>query len=136
MIAVVRRVGFYSELDPAKPDLYQGSIRDAMGAEPYSDESELIGYLERGIELLDIMEACQDVISQDQYIEGCSSVLSDGSWIWRLDLPYYLKRYHLRLDPEFVEHVRAGKYEVPVLPQDELVSLAQEVVFNVLGMRH
>jgi hypothetical protein len=135
MIVVVSRVGFYAELEPSKPGLYHGSICDAIADEPYPDESELISYLERGIPLIDIMEAGQDVISRDGYIAGCSSVLSDGAWIWRLDLPYYLRRYHLRLDPEFVEHVQGAQYEVPVLSQGEVISLAREVVFNVLGMR-
>lgn len=132
---MVSRVGFYAELGPGKPGLYHGSIRDAIADEPCSDELELISYLEQGVPLIDIMEAGQDVVSHDGYIAGCSSVLSDGEWIWRLDLPYYLSRYHLRLDPEFLEHVRGVKYEVPVLSQDETISLAREVVFNVLGMR-
>jgi hypothetical protein len=134
MIVVVSRVGFYAELEPGKPDLYHGSIRDAIADQPSPDEQELISYLERGIPLIDIMEAGQDVISGDGYIAGCSSLLSDGTWIWRLDLPYYLSRYHLRLDSEFVEHVRSTHYEAPSLSQTEVISLAREVVFNVLGM--
>ncbi|MER5642414.1 hypothetical protein ABT095_36435 [Kitasatospora sp. NPDC002227] len=132
----VSRVGFYAELEPDRPGLYSGSIHDAISDEPYPDEADLVGYLGRGISLVDIMESGPDVISNDEYIAGCSSVMSDGSWIWRLDLPYYLSRYHLRLDPEFVAHVRASKYEIPVLSQEEVIPLAREVVFNVLGMRH
>lgn len=132
----ISHVGFYRELGPGRPGLYHGSIYDAISEEPILDELKLIDYLHQGVPLIDIMEAGQDVISHDKYIAGCSSILSDGSWIWRLDLPYYLGRYHLHLDSKFLEHVKGMQYRVPVLAKGQISSLAQNVAFNVLGMSH
>jgi hypothetical protein len=131
---MVLRVGFYIELNPDNPGIFKGSIRDAVGDLPGDNEEDLIAYLENGIRLVDIMEAEPDVIAGDQYISGSSSVLTDGEWIWRADLTYYLRRYHLHLDEEFLNHARGRSYKVQSVPKERVVAIAREVAGQVLGM--
>lgn len=35
--------------------------------------------------------------------------MSDGYWVWRADLAYYVERYRVALDPVFIADVRAGR---------------------------
>ena len=135
MIGLVRPVGFYSELDERNPSLYVGSIADAIRDSASANEAEIVRYLESGITLIDIMEAGKDVISGDEYVTGCSSVLTDGTWIWRLDLPYYVNRYHLSLDSDFLDHLAKLGYVMPQLEREQVIPIARDVIFNVLGMR-
>ena len=109
---MTKMVGFYTELDPHDA-LYTGSILDAFRNVPADNEEQVVAYLEAGVALIDIMEACHDVITGDRYIVGCSSVFTDGLWIWRKDLPYYVRRYHLELDAEFLNQAAGNGYLVP-----------------------
>jgi hypothetical protein len=33
--------------------------------------------------------------------------MSDGDWVWRQDLAYFVERYRIRLPEEFLRHVRS-----------------------------
>lgn len=109
-------LGFYDEFEdlPGQPS---GSIRDAMQPVGEPDEAELVAYLDSGHVLIDVMEAGSDVItgSPHRHSSGCSSLLTDGAWIWRLDFPHYLETYHVRLPDEFTHRVRKLNYRMPAL---------------------
>jgi hypothetical protein len=130
---MIQLVGFYAELGPENV-IYVGSILDAVRSDPADDEARIVTYLEGGLPLLDIMEKGRDVISGDRYIDGCSSILTDGTWIWRLDLPYYAKRYHLELDAAFLEHVRAADYTIPEIPPARAREISSFTTAEVLHM--
>jgi hypothetical protein len=111
VVSGVRLIGFFAELNPNRSDLSCGSIFEAIQDSKQDDERELIDYLRDGAPLIDIMESVLDAISGDGYVTGGSSILTDGVWIWREDLPYYVEHYHIRLTEEFVRHVRALAYK-------------------------
>ncbi|MDT7725937.1 MAG: hypothetical protein QOI21_2513 [Actinomycetota bacterium] len=133
-LVVILRVGFFAELKAEASPYFEGSIYDAVGAAPGQNERELIAYLEGGVRLIDIMEAESDVISGNGYISGSSSILTDGKWVWRADLAYYVQNYHLRLDNEFTRHVSELSYAVPTVSRENAISIAIDVAANVLGM--
>lgn len=132
---MVKLLGFYSELDAGNPMVYADSMKAALGESPSLHEEEISSYLENGIVLIDMMEACLDVMSEDRYIPGGSSVLTDGEWVWRLDLPHYVRRYHLRLDSAFIDHVSGLDFVIPKLSKTEIISVARYVAFEVLRMK-
>lgn len=50
--------------------------------------------------------------------------LSDGVWVWPQGLAHYIEKHQVTLPPEFIEHVKAGGYEVKCpLTIDDLQSL-------------
>jgi hypothetical protein len=51
------------------------------------------------------------------------SLLTDGTWLWRDDLAYYVDRYHLALPADFVARVRELGYSPPEVPQSRLVEI-------------
>jgi hypothetical protein len=128
-------LGFYSELFPRRLDITQGSIRDAISPRPFDHELEIISYLGNGIPLVDIMEATIDVVAGNEYIAGGSSIVTDGVWIWRLDLPYYVGRYHLKLSDEFMSHANQMEFNVPSFDIEYIIDMAQSVTVDILNMR-
>ncbi|MEU1536478.1 hypothetical protein [Streptomyces fagopyri] len=109
-------LGFYEELDnrSGQPN---GSIRDAVRPVGEPDEADLVTYLDAGYVLIDVMEGGHDVItgSAHRHSQGCSSLVTDGAWLWRQDFPHYLETHHASLPVTFLEHVRSLNYQMPTI---------------------
>jgi hypothetical protein len=108
--------GFYDELDD-RPGQPSGSIRDAVRSVGEPDEAHLVAYLDVGHVLIDVMEAGHDVItgSPHRHSPGCSSLVTDGTWLWRQDFPHYLETHHVSLPGAFLEHVRSLNHQMPTI---------------------
>src|SRR4051812_12044262 len=63
------------------------------------------------------MEAGHDVItgSAHRHSPGCSSLVTDGTWLWRQDFPHYVETHHVSLPGAFIEHVRSLNYRMPTI---------------------
>ncbi|MFD8258642.1 hypothetical protein ACFV19_06750 [Streptomyces griseoluteus] len=109
-------LGFYDELDTA-PGQLNGSIHGAVQPVGEPDEAGLVAYLDAGHVLMDVMEAGHDVItgSAHRHSAGCSSLLTDGTWLWRQDFPHYVETHHVSLPGAFIEHVRSLNYRMPTI---------------------
>ncbi|MFI2664198.1 MULTISPECIES: hypothetical protein [Micromonospora] len=130
----MRTLGFFRELEPHRVDLFKCSIADAVRGVSGRHDDEIVGYLDSGIPLIDIMETTTDVLGGDARISGGSSILTDGTWVWRQDLSYYVKNYHLELDRDFVEHAMKMKFAIPEPDHSSLLALADSVLREVLDM--
>ncbi len=116
--AVTKLVGFYKELGGRS---YLGalpSISDAMEEAPAPDEEQILTYLESCPEIFSTQGAELDVISNDERIAGAGSLITDGMWVWPIDLIHYLRRYHLALPGDFLEHVRENNYQAPEVSKE------------------
>lgn len=72
------------------------------------------------------MSAGPDVLDPDgPDLPGIGSMYTDGTWIWREDLRYYLATYHVALPDDFVKHIRALDYTAPAVPESRLVDIAR-----------
>ncbi|MFD5146252.1 hypothetical protein [Streptomyces sp. NPDC058401] len=109
-------LGFYDELDD-RSGQPSGSIRDAVGSVGEPDEADVVAYLDAGHVLIDVMEAGHDVItgSTHRHSQGCSSLVTDGTWLWRQDFPHYLEAHHVALPGMFLEHVRSLNCQMPTI---------------------
>ncbi|MET7654508.1 hypothetical protein [Streptomyces sp. NPDC005486] len=109
-------LGFYDELDD-RSGQPNGSIRDAVQPAGEPDEMDLVAYLDAGHVLIDVMEGGPDVITgtAHRHSPGCSSLLTDGSWLWRQDFPHYVETHHVSLPAAFVAHVRSLKHRMPAI---------------------
>ncbi|MET7488525.1 hypothetical protein [Streptomyces sp. NPDC005538] len=114
--AVLGLLGFYDELD-SRPDQPNGSIREAVRPVGEPDETDLVAYLDAGHILIHVMEAGPDAItgSAHRHSPGCSSLVTDGTWLWRQDFPHYVEAHHVSLPEAFVEHVRGLDYRMPTI---------------------
>ncbi|MYR63665.1 hypothetical protein GTY54_48200 [Streptomyces sp. SID625] len=109
-------LGFYDELDTRSAQL-NGSIHDAVRSVGEPDEADLVAYLDAGHVLIDVMEAGHDVITggTHRHSPECSSLVTDGTWLWRQDFPHYLETHHVALPQTFLEHVRSLNYRIPTI---------------------
>ncbi|MFI0262541.1 hypothetical protein ACH4OW_26280 [Streptomyces sp. NPDC017056] len=125
---MIRRVGFFAEgNEDGDPAVYSASLTLAMEGPPAPDEDRILSYLEDGEEIFSTMGAERDAISRDEWIGGAGSLLTDGEWVWPVDLVYYLSRYHIALPADFLDHVRKSGYQAPRVPDDRSREIMAEL---------
>ncbi|WP_432174464.1 hypothetical protein [Streptomyces sp. Tue6028] len=123
---MIRPVGFFSELDPGWGLPHGGFMRDAMNPAGEPDEAKIVSYLRSGAAIWSETSAGPDVLDPEAPgLCGIGSLYTDGTWLWREDLPYYLGTYHLSLPAEFVAHVRAAHHQVPEVPETRLMEILE-----------
>ncbi|OWA09301.1 hypothetical protein B9W62_16265 [Streptomyces sp. CS113] len=124
MARTVRAVGFFDELSPGWGFPTDGAIKDAVRSSANADEHRLVEYLRQGAGIWSEMGAQADVLDAEAptLVSG-GSLLTDGAWIWRDDLAYYVVRYHLALPGDFVAHVGEAGYSPPEVPESRLVEI-------------
>ena len=104
-------VGFYRELAHGFPSA--PSLREVIADLPLQNEAEIVAYLRNGAVLSLTMGPEQDVLSPEPKLISPSHVLTDGLWIWPLDLAYYVEHYHARLPEEFIDRMRSLHWAPP-----------------------
>ncbi|MGC0415116.1 hypothetical protein [Embleya sp. AB8] len=121
-------LGLYDELWKPGAGKSMGSILDARGDDPLVDEAKILAYLEAGTSLFDFMAFKRDVFGGEENIPGAGSPMTDGEWIWKRDLLYYLPVYHVLLNPDFLDHVRAIDYRMPEISDERIDELSPIVL--------
>ncbi|MET9926245.1 MULTISPECIES: hypothetical protein [unclassified Streptomyces] len=119
--------GFFQELWPKSFGEPVGSVREYVETIPYPDSKEVTAYLLAGHELFSVMGSSADVMGSERTILGGDSIFSDGEWIWRGDLWFYLRTYHVRLPAEFLAHARNNNYVMPAEDEAQLTMLAKSI---------
>ncbi|WP_433293970.1 hypothetical protein ACQP2F_31920 [Actinoplanes sp. CA-030573] len=101
------------------------SIADHVGAEPLEDAERVTAYLDSGYLLIDMMDVERDVLDPAQEILGGSSIMTDGEWLWRQDLSYYVRRHHVALPAELLARIRERHYTMPAVEEKRLIALTE-----------
>lgn len=124
---MIRPVGFFTELSPGWGLPEDGSIKDAVRSSGEPDERRILGYLRSGTEIWSEMSAGPDVLAPEApNMTGIGSLITDGTWLWRDDLPYYIARYHVSLPDRFLERIRSLNYVAPTVPENRLIEISTE----------
>ena len=103
-------IGFYWELDHG--DSGGPGLEASCQAEAGSDDEALARYLESGVVLYRVNEPTRDMIDLETELPP-PHTLTDGLYMWPADLPYYLRRYHVRLPRAFVLRAKDHGWRVP-----------------------
>lgn len=104
------------------------SIRDDLASVPQPFEERIVSYLEAGHRLIYRMGPPLKDVIQGEEITGDGHVLSDGTWVWRDDLAYYVKMYHVRIPKNAVVHMEANNWLPPTFDVVEAIQLETEVL--------
>jgi hypothetical protein len=123
---ILRPVGFFEELGVSAH--YTGKMREVIQGVAAPNEQMIVDYLNSGYVLLDAPETAVDVITGKTRIIGASSLVSDGTWVWRTDLSHYLANYHLSFPADFTEHLIRCGYSIPMLSESDLATIGSESV--------
>ncbi|WP_280443868.1 hypothetical protein [Nocardia brasiliensis] len=108
----LKPVGIYREMYKRGHDDLP-SIHESRTDDQPADRDRILEYLRKAPEVFDVMEAVPNLITGEGWIQGGSSLHSDGVWIWRTDSIEYLTARPLALPDEFVQRVRANDYVPP-----------------------
>ncbi|WP_431894784.1 hypothetical protein [Micromonospora haikouensis] len=128
----MRTVGFFRELGPDPVEVYAESIHAHLTPDPLPDTGRVTNYLRNGHGLIDVMGAELDVLGSGRHLVGGASVMTDGEWIWRDDLRFYVDTYPVRLSGDFLASIRASDYHVPDLRIEDLRAAGRKAM-RILG---
>jgi hypothetical protein len=109
-----------------RPDSSPGaaaSVVDHIAAEPLEDADLVTQYLDSGYVLIDMMDVERDVLDPEQEILSGSSIMTEGEWLWRQDLSYYVRRHHVALPLDLLTTIRERRYTVPPVDEERLIAL-------------
>ncbi|MFJ1750930.1 hypothetical protein ACIOJD_32530 [Streptomyces sp. NPDC088116] len=121
--AKLKLIGFYREMYSVSWGSPVPSVES--GVEKYSVRN-LVGYLESGYPVFDVMELTTDVIGGAFSVPGGSSLLTDGEYVWPVDLASYVEKYHIALPQDFLETVRRHDFRIPSVGQETLLDISVE----------
>ncbi|KUN89642.1 hypothetical protein AQJ66_04185 [Streptomyces bungoensis] len=124
---MIKRAGFYREIGGRATTADDApSLRDAVQDSGPWDEDRVLAYLGSALEIYTTMGAERDVLTGEEWIAGSGSLMTDGTWLWPVDLTHYVRRHHAALPREFLDHIRANNYTVPVVTDEQARRIFQE----------
>ncbi|MGA5124072.1 hypothetical protein ACPCAG_12245 [Streptomyces pseudogriseolus] len=119
-------IGFFRQLTNGNADVHKNDIPPPGSGMNYP-RVEVSQYLRFGYPVLDVMELTTDMIGDSFRVPGGSSVLTDGSHVWRLDLASYVQYHCIHLPQEFLDFIRDHRYRIPTVKQETLVEISVAV---------
>ena len=117
----LKLVGFYIELNYGISD--KKSIFNSICNDEIENKGKIIGYLKNGNLFIACPGIIKDVIRKENGIIGSQSIVTDGTWAWPDELPYYVGTYNIDLPKDFKNHMQINNWIVPVLNENELIKL-------------
>ena len=84
------------------------------------EKRKIRGYLQSGTVLQAFAGRAPDMFDPDRGNVVPANTLTDGTWVWQDGIVYYLDKYDLAPEPEFLEHIVAAGYQCPEVPQSRL----------------
>ncbi len=88
------------------------SVFDFIQTTPAKYEERIIGYLSSGIVIAACGGVIVDVINPDNGFAGCPDLKTDGVWAWSGELEYYVRKYHLKLNDDFIQTMIANNWSI------------------------
>ena len=106
----LKNVGFFSDL----PHGSSSEVTLASAVQSHAEEYEqaLVDYLHQGLTLIACPGVAVDILAGGSEMSDAPHIVTDGTWAWPGDLPYYVQRYHVRLPMDFVAHAQRSGWTV------------------------
>ncbi|MCZ7374902.1 hypothetical protein [Micromonospora sp. WMMC250] len=122
----LKSAGMFREFGPVRSAEPQESIFDSVAAEELPDVTQVVAYLNSGHVLIDVMDVADDAFDPAQQVMNGSTVMTDGDWLWRKDLAYYVRRHRVALPEDFLALIRERDYAVPSRGVPELTACSRQ----------
>lgn len=121
-------IGLFKELEP-KTKSKLPSIFDASYKLHPEVAQKISNYLKNGTVVIDVIGFSSDPFhkfSSDRYaIQTYDSIASDGRWIWRMDLAYYVEKYRVQIEEDVIKHILYSP--LPLIPESTILSQIEEI---------
>lgn len=95
-------LGFFAENGLSMAN--NGSINQFIVSKVDYDKEKIVNYLQNGKKESICPKNAYDIIS-GKMIATFFYVLTDGEYVWKSDLPYYVDKYNIELPKNFIEKV-------------------------------
>ena len=119
----LRRLGFEPD---CCVDLSAETLAGARTEGSAENEERLVEYLRQGCVLAAGAGLAEDDLLDPNVRRVTSQdLLTDGHWLWDAALPYYVAKYHVRLQEEFVRDAEARGFIPPDLTHVQLVEISE-----------
>jgi hypothetical protein len=116
-------------LDESKSRKSQADfLRQLLNNEPYPDENKIISYLQTGKLLFFRPFELTDCLDKNRKIIGDCSIYTDGIWLWKRYLSYFVRVHYVKLPDDFIAHMSLNKWKVPFISSEHEKSLVAETV--------
>ena len=117
----LKKIGFFKELDHGLGD--GESLKDNILDRPQAYEDKIINYLKNGIIYCNSPGLIMDALDENDKVIGNLNILTDVEWLWTSDLSYYVEQYHVKVNEDFVEHMKKSNWTMINLEEINLVQL-------------
>lgn len=117
----LKRVGFFRELRYG--DEHGMSLKEAVCNISSKNEDKIVEYLNNGMVLCVTAGLVPDILDESKGIIGNLKIITDGEWAWPSDLSYYVKAYHVKLDVDFIKHIKKNDWIMPQQKDIDLLKL-------------
>ncbi|MEV5803307.1 hypothetical protein [Streptomyces collinus] len=124
---VVRERRLPADLGGDRPHSFKAAAGTGGSSQDNASVRDVVSYLKSGYPILDVMELTTDVIGGAFRVPGGSSVLTDGQYVWREDLAWYVEQYNIDLPRDFLETARSHGFRTPPADPDALLNASLEV---------
>ncbi|GAB4106559.1 hypothetical protein GCM10028790_55780 [Micromonospora taraxaci] len=122
----LKAAGMFREFGPVRSAEPQESIFDSVAAEELPDVAQVVAYLNSGHVLIDVMDVADDAFDSTRQVMNGSTVMTDGDWLWRKDLAYYVRRHRVAVPAAFLALIRERDYVVPFRSVPELTACSRQ----------
>lgn len=112
---VPRRAKVFDGTNPGTglPVVTRPQLRDG-------EAPRVLAYLKAGPVVLFAHSYAEDAYYPEKAPAVPLTFATDGAWVWPGAVAYYLERYEMPPEGEFLEHIRARNYEPPEVSEQEL----------------
>ncbi|MDH6547487.1 hypothetical protein [Streptomyces sp. SAI-041] len=126
---MLRLLGFFDDFGHPR-EVSTGPLAAQVRVTGEPDEAHIVAYLDHGHRLTSFMEAGVDALTGEvhRHTSGCSSLVTDGVWVWRADFAHYLETYHVPLPADFLARVRGLSHRMPDLVGVDFAPVHDELV--------
>lgn len=126
----MKTIGFYRGTEHDLPDAPNiTSLRGKLGLST-EDKSRLVKYIkEAPTAIRSLGTVSMDVLDASHPEIGPHEIQSDGEWVWPNDLSYYVEKYDVGLEPDFVNHALTAS-SVPSALDDSVIREVERVLFD------
>lgn len=97
-------IGFFSENSLSMADI--GSIKEFLSKNVNYDKNKIIDYLNKGKKEAVCPRFIYDAITNEQ-IATSFTVYTDGEYVWKSDLQYYIRKYNIILPSDFISKIQS-----------------------------
>ena len=104
------KAGFIREF--GYDDAEAPSLKDGVGKLTSGDIPKIVIYLKSGVPLIVTPGSANDVLSEDIISVGPPHIMTDGVWMWRNDLAYYVEKYRIELPEAFIAHMKQQHWKI------------------------